>query len=114
MGTRDSFPGVKRPGREADHSPPYNAEVKKMWSYTSTSQYAFIAWCSVKKKHSDNFTFTFALYILIKQDEMVGLCSKHGEMRNAYKIFVRKPEGKRPLGKHRRRWEDNIRWVSEK
>jgi hypothetical protein len=30
-----------------------------------------------------------------------------GEMRNVYKIFVGKPE-KRPLGKPRRRWEDNI------
>jgi hypothetical protein len=32
-----------------------------------------------------------------------------GEMRNAYKILVRKPEGKRPLGIPRRRWEDNIK-----
>jgi len=32
-----------------------------------------------------------------------------GETRNAYKIFVGKPEGKRPLGRPRRRWEDNIR-----
>jgi hypothetical protein len=29
MGTKGSFPGVKRPGREADHSPPSNAEVKE-------------------------------------------------------------------------------------
>jgi hypothetical protein len=28
--------GVMRPGREADHSPPTSAEVKKMWVYTST------------------------------------------------------------------------------
>jgi hypothetical protein len=27
---------VKRPGREADHSPPSSAEVKNAWSYTST------------------------------------------------------------------------------
>jgi hypothetical protein len=32
----------------------------------------------------------------------------HGEKRNAYKILVGNPEGKRPLGSHRRRWEDNI------
>jgi hypothetical protein len=32
-----------------------------------------------------------------------------GEMRNAYNILVRKPGGKRPLGRPRRRWEDNIR-----
>jgi hypothetical protein len=28
--------GVKRPGREADHSPPSSAEVKNVWRYTST------------------------------------------------------------------------------
>jgi len=27
---------VKRPGRETDHSPPFNADVKNVWSYTST------------------------------------------------------------------------------
>jgi hypothetical protein len=31
------------PGREADHSPPASAEVKKMWLYTSTPPYAFMA-----------------------------------------------------------------------
>jgi hypothetical protein len=35
--------GVKRPGREVDHSLPTNAEVKKMWIYTSTPPYAFMA-----------------------------------------------------------------------
>jgi len=32
-----------------------------------------------------------------------------GEMRNAYKIVVGKPEGKRPPRRPRCRWEDNIR-----
>jgi hypothetical protein len=32
-----------------------------------------------------------------------------GEVRNAHSILVGKPEGRRPLGKPRRRWEDNIR-----
>jgi hypothetical protein len=31
-----------------------------------------------------------------------------GEKRNVYRIFVGKPEGKRPLGRPRRRWVDNI------
>jgi hypothetical protein len=56
--------GVKRPGREADHSPPSGAEVKNAWSYTSTPQYAFIVWCLVK--HKDNFTF----YLLLSQREV--------------------------------------------
>jgi hypothetical protein len=33
----------------------------------------------------------------------------HGEERNAYRILVGKPEGKRPLGRPRRRWEDSIK-----
>jgi hypothetical protein len=32
-----------------------------------------------------------------------------GEMRNAYKILFRKPEGKKPLRRPRHRWENNIR-----
>jgi hypothetical protein len=36
-------PGVKQQGSEADHSPPTSAKVKKMWMYTSTLPYAFMA-----------------------------------------------------------------------
>jgi hypothetical protein len=43
MGTGGSFPEVKRQGREADHSPPTIAEVKKMWIYTSTPLCIFMA-----------------------------------------------------------------------
>jgi hypothetical protein len=32
-----------------------------------------------------------------------------GEVRGAYNILVGRPEGKRPLGRRRRRWEDNIK-----
>jgi hypothetical protein len=32
-----------------------------------------------------------------------------GEKRKAYRLLVGKPEGKRPLGRPRRRWLDNIR-----
>jgi hypothetical protein len=32
-----------------------------------------------------------------------------GEKRNAYRILVGKPEGKRPMGRPRRRWMDNIK-----
>jgi hypothetical protein len=32
-----------------------------------------------------------------------------GEKRNAYRIFVGNPEGKKPLGRPRRRWVDNIK-----
>jgi hypothetical protein len=47
IGTRGSFPGVKRQGHEADHSLPTSAEIKKMWIYTSTPLYAFMAPCLI-------------------------------------------------------------------
>jgi hypothetical protein len=38
-----------------------------------------------------------------------GHVARMGEKRTAYRLFVGKPEGKRPLGRPRRRWVDNIR-----
>ncbi|KAJ4429543.1 hypothetical protein ANN_21712 [Periplaneta americana] len=37
-----------------------------------------------------------------------GHVARIGESRNAYRVLVGRPEGKRPLGRARRRWEDNI------
>jgi hypothetical protein len=37
-----------------------------------------------------------------------GTCSTNGEKRKVYRLLVRNPEGKRPLGRPRRRWIDNI------
>jgi hypothetical protein len=34
-----------------------------------------------------------------------------GEVRGAYNILVGRPEGRRPLGRPRRRWEDTLRWI---
>jgi hypothetical protein len=42
-GFRGLSPGVKRPGRVADHSHPTNAEIKKTWVYTSTPPCVFMA-----------------------------------------------------------------------
>jgi hypothetical protein len=38
-----------------------------------------------------------------------GHVARTGEKRNAYRLLVGKPEGKRPLGRSRCRWVDNIR-----
>jgi len=38
-----------------------------------------------------------------------GACSTYGESRSVYRVLVGKPEGKRPLGRPTRKWEDNIR-----
>jgi hypothetical protein len=76
-GYGSSYPGEKGPGREADHSPPSNAEFKNAWNFTFTPPYVFNAWCLVSKgyvfmvwysfRHRCNFTllyFTFIFNIL--------------------------------------------------
>ena len=45
----------------------------------------------------------------IEKNEMGGACSVYGWRRGVYRALVGKPEGKRPLGIPRRRWEDNIK-----
>jgi hypothetical protein len=45
----------------------------------------------------------------MKEDEMGWTCGTHGEGRGGYRVLVGRPEGKRPLGRPRHRWEDNIK-----
>jgi len=40
---------------------------------------------------------------------LLGDVARMGEGRGVYRVLVGKPEGRRPLGRPRRRWEDNIR-----
>ena len=51
------------------------------------------------------------LYNKIKSRRMrwVGHVARMGEGRGVYRVLLEKPEGKRPLGRPRRRWVDNIR-----
>jgi hypothetical protein len=51
------------------------------------------------------------IIMLIKSRRMrwAGHVARMGETRNAYRILVGRPEGKRPLGTPRRRWVDNIK-----
>jgi hypothetical protein len=43
----------------------------------------------------------------IEKNEMGGACSTYGGQQRAYRVLEEKPEGKRPLGRPRLRWEDN-------
>jgi hypothetical protein len=47
--------------------------------------------------------------IFFIQDKIDGLVARMRDKRNAYNILGGKPEGKRPLGRPWRRWEDNIK-----
>jgi hypothetical protein len=40
---------------------------------------------------------------------MGGTCGTHGEGRGVYRVLVGRPQGKRPLGRPRRKWGDNIK-----
>ena len=48
---------------------------------------------------------------MIKSRRMrwVGHVARMGQRRGVYRVLVGKPEGKRPLGRPRRKWEDNIK-----
>jgi hypothetical protein len=48
---------------------------------------------------------------MIKSRRMrwAGHVARMGEKRNAYRLLVGEPEGKRPLERSRRRWVDNIK-----
>jgi len=49
------------------------------------------------------------LWLVVKSRRMrwVGHVARMGEGRGVHRVLVGKPEGKRPLGRHRRRWERN-------
>jgi len=70
---------------------------------TLTSQYSTqlrgAYWCTLLTEYCS--------FAEIETNEMGGGCSTTRERRGVYRVLVRKPEGKRPLGRARRRWEDN-------
>jgi hypothetical protein len=47
--------------------------------------------------------------IKLRRIRWAGHVARMGEKINAYRLLVGKPEGKRSLGRPRRRWEDNIK-----
>jgi hypothetical protein len=47
--------------------------------------------------------------IKLRRMRWVGNAARVGRRRGVYRVFMGKPEGKRPLGRPRRRWENNIK-----
>jgi hypothetical protein len=50
----------------------------------------------------DNWSLT------LREEHRLRVFGAHGEVRGAYNLLVGRPEGRRPLGRHMRRWEGNI------
>jgi hypothetical protein len=70
--------------------------------------------CGWRKLHNEephNFYSLPSIIRMIKSRRMrwTGHVGRMGEKRNAYRMLVEKPEGKKPLGTPRLRWVDNIK-----
>jgi hypothetical protein len=68
----------------------------------------------LRKLHNDELHSQYSspnIVRVIKSRRMrwVGHVVRMGEGRCVYRVLVRRPEGKRPLGRPRGRWEDNIK-----
>jgi hypothetical protein len=67
-----------------------------------------------RKLHSEELHNLYSSPDIIRQVKSrrmrwAGNVARMGEVRKMYKVLVGKPEGKRPVGRLRRRWEDGIR-----
>jgi hypothetical protein len=65
-----------------------------------------------RKLHNEELRVLYSSPIIIriiKSRRMRWNVARMGEKRNAYRLLVGKSEGKRPLGRPRRRWVDNIK-----
>jgi hypothetical protein len=68
-------------------------------------------WIKLHNEELHNLYFSPSIIRIIKSRRMrwTGHVARMGEKRNAYRILVGKPQRKRPLGRPRRRWDDNIK-----
>jgi hypothetical protein len=69
---------------------------------------------SWRKLHNDELHTLYSSpnivrVIISRRMRWAGHVARMGEGRGIYRVLVGRPEGKRPLGRPRRRWEDNIR-----
>jgi hypothetical protein len=67
---------------------------------------------SWRKLHNDELHDLYSspnIVRVIKSRRMGWAGGTHGEGRGAYRVLVGRSEGKRPLGRPRRRWDDNIK-----
>jgi hypothetical protein len=69
-----------------------------------------------RKLHNEELNDLYSLPNIVqvvksRRIRWAGHVARMGEDRGVHRVLVGKPEGKRPLGRPSRRWEDNIRWI---
>jgi len=87
----------------------------ELWQ--STSIYMFIhipltgEWRKLHNEELSDLYFLPNIVRVVKSKRMrwAGHVARMGEGRGVHRVLVGKPEGKRPLGRPRRKWEDNIK-----
>jgi hypothetical protein len=84
--TEGSFSGSKAAWAWSWPYTPSSAEVKNAWSYTSTPQYVFMAWCLVK--HRDNFTFTLPYCLHVRGYFFLTYDDKNDKVRSIVRRFT--------------------------
>jgi hypothetical protein len=66
-------------------------------------------WRKLHNEELNDFYYSPTVVRVIKSRRMRWACSTNREGRYVYRVLVRKPEGKRPLGRPTGRWKNNIK-----
>jgi hypothetical protein len=66
-----------------------------------------------RKLHNEELNDLYSLpnivrVVKLRRMRWAGHVARRGEVRGVHRVLVEKPEGRRPMGRHRRIWEDNI------
>jgi hypothetical protein len=87
-----------------------------LYVYTTETFILYVRSNAWRKLHNDELHSLYSspnIFTVIKSRRMrwAGHVAHMEEGRGVYRVLVGRPEGKRPLGRPRRRWEDNIKWT---
>ena len=68
-------------------------------------------WIKLRNKELNDLYCSHNIFLMINSRRMrwAGHVARRGERIGVYRVLVGKPEGKRPLGRPRHRWENNIK-----
>ena len=105
------------------------ARIPKRWMQTSSLNSQWVAFdyailCLVSAVQEQYYRYPPTISLLLNYFEALvvksrrmrwaGHVARMGEERGVYRVLVGKPEGRRPLGRPRRRWMDNISRISSR